>query len=99
MENPLEKTTRNNINLENYLYAIYNISNSGIEVTNEVLAQYLNIKNTGSVWRYLNKNKVIKKFINVGVKEYHRFSKYSLNNKRVKAIYLLEHFKEYYNSL
>ena len=59
----------------------------------------LKYKNTRSVWNYFNRNNVIKKFLDVGIKEYHTSSKYTLNNKGVKAIYLLEHFKEYYNSL
>jgi len=100
IKNPLEKTTRNNKSFETYLYAIYNISNSGIEVTNDVLAQYLNIKNTNSLWNYFNRNDFIKELIDIHKgKQGHTLTKYTLNNKGVKVIYLLEHFKEYYNSL
>ena len=61
----MEKTTRNNKSFETYLYAIYNISNSGIEVTNDVLAQHLNIKNTNSLWNYFNRNDFIKELIDI----------------------------------
>ncbi len=83
---------------EKYLTAINKVSKSGCLVTNKALANELSLLVYGVVSRFFKRNKVVMKQY-VEIDKTKRPTVYTLTNKGVEAISLIQYFKEYYNSI
>jgi hypothetical protein len=80
---------------ERYLTAIYEISNSGQDVTTPALKEYLSFNSSTVLSFFTRRSKIIKRYVNI---EVGRPTKYFLNDRGYGLIELIYHFKKYYNN-
>ena len=88
--------------LKDYLMAIYEISNSGREVTHSALSAYMGLATT-SIYSFFKRNTMlVNKYINIEVGKSGwngEETKYSLNEEGEKLIILIKHFRDYFSSI
>lgn len=94
--NPIEKSDYISENLEKYLCAVYELSQTGRDVTTLALRDYLKKKYSWSVIDFFKKNKAIKLFVDVKAGRPYRFI---LNDRGREAISLIYHFRDYFSSI
>jgi len=97
IKDPLKQSMRISDSFEKYLTAIYRVSKSGCLVTNKALASELSLLVYGVISRFFKRNKVVMKQY-VEIDKTKRPTVYTLTNKGVEVISLIQYFKEYYNS-
>jgi len=96
---PLKKSIYINKSVERYLTAIYEISKSGLDVTNSTLVDYMGIERPNILNFFKIKSDFIKQYVDIIVGTRHNPTIYLLKDKGRKAISLIYHFKKYYNSI
>lgn len=98
IKDPLERDTQTTDTCEKYLDAIYKISQRGEEITNNSLAQHLNL-NSATVRGYLiEKESFYKNFFEIDIGR-NRLKKYILTDQGKKYIELMHYFRDYYKNL
>ncbi len=97
IKDPLKQSMRISDSFEKYLTAINRVSKSGCLVTNKALANELSLLVYGVVSRFFKRNKVVMKQY-VEIDKTKRPTVYTLTNKGLEVISLIQYFKEYYNS-
>jgi len=98
IKDPLRQSMRISDSFEKYLTAINRISKSGCLVTNKALANELLLSVYGVISRFFKRNSVVMKQY-VEIDKTKRPTVYTLTNKGVEAISLIQYFKDYFNSI
>jgi hypothetical protein len=99
INDPLKKIPMINDNIIKYLFAIHNISKAEQEINATALSNYLGVSARAVRHFFYDRYNLLNLFINVLQEKPKTLKKYSLTDYGKKAITLLQHFRDYYNSL
>ena len=96
---PLKKSYLVNDNIIRYLFAIYEITDRGIEANAGIISDYLGLSSRAVRHFFYDRYDLLNPFINIVQDRPKTLKKYSLTDYGKKTIALLQHFRDYYNSL
>ncbi len=96
---PLKKSYLVNDNIIRYLFAIYEITDRGIEASTGIISDYLGLSSRAVRHFFHDRYNLLNPFINIIQDKPRTLKKYSLTDYGKKTIALLQHFRDYYNSL
>ncbi|KKL46961.1 hypothetical protein LCGC14_2340340 [marine sediment metagenome] len=95
VKDPLKKTINITGNYKNYLFAIYYLSNQGIDITKKSIANYLGVDYDAVKSFFLRHRNFLEKYINF---PYGNPTIYSLKIKGLKLISEIEYFINFYQT-
>ncbi len=96
---PLKKSNIVNDNIIRYLFAIYDITNSGIEANAGIISDYLGVSSRAVRHFFYDRYNLLNPFINIVQNRPKTLKIYFLTDYGKKTTTLLQHFRDYYNSM
>ena len=96
---PLKKSYLVNDNIIRYLFAIYDIANKRIEANAGIISDYLGVSSRAVRHFFYDRYNLLNPFIKIVQDKPKTLKIYSLTDYGKKTIALLQHFRDYYNSV